>query len=98
MDGIAKRAKKLNRSIDKSQLDLVNLIGTEKISMRSSEIYLTFLGTVRNMVNRYLAVALLARALAELTEGKKPEEAATQAQMLVQVNPTAEAISEKVEQ
>ena len=30
MDGIAKRAKKLNRSIDKSQLDLVNLIGTEK--------------------------------------------------------------------
>ena len=28
----------------------------------------------------------------------KPEEAATQAQMLVQVNPTAEAISEKVEQ
>ena len=98
MDSIAKRAKKLNRSIDKSQLDLVNLIGTEKISMRSSEIYLTFLGTVRTMVNRYLAVALLARALAELTEGKKPEEAATQAQMLVQVNPTAEAISEKVEQ
>lgn len=97
MDGIAKRAKKLNRSIDKAQLDLVSLIGTEKISMRSSEIYLTFLGAIRNMVNRYLAVALLARALAELTEGKKPEEAATQAQMLVQVNPAAEAISEKVE-
>ena len=98
MDGIAKRAKKLNRSIDKAQIDLVNLIGNEKISMRSSEIYLTFLGTIRNMVNRYLAVALLARALAELTEGKKPEEAATKAQMLVQVNPAAEAISEKIEQ
>ncbi len=56
----------MNRDIDKCQLELVAIIGREHVSMHSSEMYLTFLQSVRDMANRYVAVSMQEHALTEI--------------------------------
>ncbi|MGN0894029.1 MAG: inorganic phosphate transporter [Succinivibrio sp.] len=71
-ESIVKHCKKLNRDIDKCQLELVNIIAREHVSMHSSEMYLTFLQCMRDMANRYVAVSMQEHALSEIVmQGKK---------------------------
>ena len=65
-EAMVKHCKKLNRDIDKCQLELVAIIGREHVSMHSSEMYLTFLQSVRDMANRYVAVSMQEHALTEI--------------------------------
>lgn len=69
VESMAKHSKKLNRDIDKCQMALVSIIGRERVSMHSSEMYLTFLQQIRDFVGRYTAVGMQERALAELVAG-----------------------------
>ncbi len=69
VESMAKHAKKLNRDIDRCQMALVTIIGRERVSMHSSEMYLTFLQQLRDFVSRYTAVGMQERALAELVAG-----------------------------
>ncbi len=66
IENLVKRVKKLNRRIDKCQLDLVNIIGKQRVSMHSSEMYLTFLMAMRTIINRFVSVGMQEHALAEL--------------------------------
>lgn len=70
VESVVKHAKKLNRDIDKCQMELVSIIGREHVSMHSSEMYLTFLQCMRDLANRYVAVSMQERALAEIVLGK----------------------------
>ena len=51
-------------------MELVSIIGREHVSMHSSEMYLTFLQCMRDLANRYVAVSMQERALAEIVLGK----------------------------
>ena len=64
-----KHSKKLNRDIDKCQIELVSIIGREHVSMHSSEMYLNFLQCMRDMANRYVSVLTQERALAQIVSG-----------------------------
>ena len=81
VENIVKHAKKLNRDIDKYQMELVNIIGHEKVSVHSAEMYLTFLQAIRDLANRYVAVAMHERALAQIVVGHKVDASLTQANM-----------------
>lgn len=72
VEAIIKHAKKLNKDIAKSQVELVNLIGQQTVSMHSSEMFLTFLQTIREISSRYVAVAMQERALAQIVSGNDP--------------------------
>jgi phosphate/sulfate permease len=69
VEALAKRTRKFNRSIDRCQLALVSIIGRERVSMHSSEMYLTFLQELRELAARYSAVSMQERALSELVAG-----------------------------
>jgi len=69
VESLVKQSKKLNRDIDKCQLELVALISREHVSMHSSEMYLTFLQAMRDLANRYVAVSMQERALAQIVHG-----------------------------
>ena len=71
VEALVKHSKKLNRDIDKCQLELVALISREHVSMHSSEMYLTFLQSIRDLANRYVAVSMQERALASIVAGEK---------------------------
>ena len=71
VESIVKHTKKLNRDIDRCQMELVSIIGREHVSMHSSEMYLTFLQCMRDLANRYVAVSMQERALAEIVLGEK---------------------------
>lgn len=86
---LIKHTKKLNRDIDRSQMDLVNLIGRQHVSMHSSEMYLTFLQSLRDLANRYAAVAMQERALYQIVVGSPVDTAVNSAQMQSQVIPAA---------
>ena len=66
VENLVKHVKKLNRRIDKCQLDMVNIIGSERVSLHSSEMYLTFLTAMRTFITRYVSVAVQSHALSEL--------------------------------
>ena len=70
VEALVKHSKKLNRDIDKCQLGLVALIGNQHVSMHSSEMYLTFLQSMRDLANRYVAVSMQERALSQIVNGK----------------------------
>ncbi len=92
VETLVKHAKKLNRDIDRAQVELVNLIGVEKISMHSSEMFLTFLQSIRDVANRYVAVAMQERALARIAHGANDgSEDPHMAQMQTQIMPAAYA-------
>src|SRR5574344_578489 len=80
VESVVKHTKKLNRDIDKCQMDLVAIIGREHVSMHSSEMYLTILQCMRDIANRYVAVSMQERTLAEIAIGKKSSSADSQAQ------------------
>ena len=69
VEALAKRTRKFNRSIDRCQMALVSIIGRERVSMHSSEMYLTFLQEMRELAARYSAVSMQERALSELVAG-----------------------------
>ena len=46
VEAIIRHGKKLNRDVDRCQINLVDLIGRQHVSMHSSEMYLTFLQTI----------------------------------------------------
>ncbi|MBU3827275.1 MAG: inorganic phosphate transporter [Candidatus Anaerobiospirillum merdipullorum] len=89
VEAFIKHGKKINRSIDKYQMALVDTIGSSHVSMHSSEMYLSFLQAIRDCTNRYVAVAMLERALSQLVHGNKVDKAVEQAQMQSQVVPAA---------
>ena len=70
-------------------MDLVNLIGRQHVSMHSSEMYLTFLQSLRDLANRYAAVAMQERALYQIVVGSPVDTAVNSAQMQSQVIPAA---------
>lgn len=69
VEGIVRHSKKINRDIDKYQIDLVSIIGRQRVSMHSSEMYLTFLQSIRDLSNRYVSVAMQDRALSQIVLG-----------------------------
>lgn len=89
VEAMIKHAKKLNREIDKSQIDLVTIIGKQKVSMHSAEMYLTFLQTIRDVANRYVAVAMQQRALSQIVAGYPVDEIVEKAPLQTQIMPAA---------
>ncbi|HAR80554.1 MAG TPA: inorganic phosphate transporter [Succinivibrionaceae bacterium] len=89
VENIVKHAKKLNRDIDRCQMNLVSIIGKERVSMHSSEIYLTFLQSIRDMANRYVAVSMQGRALAELVENNAVMTPIDSSQLQTEVMPAS---------
>lgn len=72
---LIKHSRKINRDIDRSQVELVNLIGSHNISMHSSEIYLTFVQSLRDVANRYSSVALQLRSLSQIVANSHEQKA-----------------------
>ena len=85
VEALVKHAKKLNRDIDRSQVELVNIIGRQHVSIHSAEMYLGFLQGMRDLANRYVAVAMQERALAQIVAGAKVDTELANAQMRSQV-------------
>lgn len=85
VESLVKQAKKLNRDIDRSQVELVNIIGRQHVSIHSAEMYLGFLQGIRDLANRYVAVAMQERALAQIVSGASIDTALSNSQMRSQV-------------
>ncbi len=85
VEALVKHAKKLNRDIDRSQIDLVNIIGRQHVSIHSAEMYLSFLQGIRDLANRYVAVAMQERALAQIVAGSSVDQELNNSQMRSQV-------------
>lgn len=85
VEAMVKHAKKLNRDIDRSQIELVNIIGRQHVSIHSAEMYLGFLQGFRDLANRYVAVAMQERALAQIVAGTSVDKNLSNAQMRSQV-------------
>lgn len=85
VEAMVKHAKKLNRDIDRSQVNLVNIIGHEHVSMHSAEMYLGFLQGIRDLANRYVAVAMQERALSQIVNGNTIDRALNNSEMRSQV-------------
>lgn len=66
---VLKNCKKLNHEIDKWQIRLVGTISTEHLSIHQSEIYLSILQAMRDLLNRYMTVCMQEHALSELVYG-----------------------------
>ena len=81
VENIIKHGKKLNRDVDKCQIDLLSIIGRQHVSMHASEMYLTFLQAMRDIANRYVAVAMQNRALSQIVVGIPVDTQVQSAQM-----------------
>lgn len=89
VEAIVKHTKKLNRDIDRAQVYLVNIIGRQHVSMHSAEMYLGFLQGIRDLANRYVAVAMQERALSQIVAGVSVDSEVDNAQMRSTVLGTA---------
>ena len=69
VESLVKHTRKLNRDIDRFQLELISIIGSERVSMHSAEMYLTFIQAMRDLASRYATVGMQEHALAELVAG-----------------------------
>lgn len=85
VEAMVKHAKKLNRDIDRAQVGLVNIIGRQRVSIHSAEMYLGFLQGLRDLANRYVAVAMQERALSQLVAGANIDGDLQNAQLRSQV-------------
>lgn len=85
VEALVKHAKKLNRDIDRAQMSLVGIIGSQHVSMHSAEMYLGFLQAFRDLANRYVAVAMQSRALAQIVSGQHVDTNVDNAQLRTQV-------------
>ena len=95
VETIIKHARKLNKDISKSQVELVNLIGQQTVSMHSSEMFLTFLQTIREVSSRYVAVAMQERALAQIVSGAAPTSIVQSAQEDIEDDESSETLVDK---
>ncbi|MCR5085393.1 MAG: inorganic phosphate transporter [Succinivibrionaceae bacterium] len=86
---LVKHAKKLNRDVDRCQLSLVELIGRSKVTMHSSEMYLTFLQMIRDIANRCVSVGMQERALSQIAAGEEVGEGGDRDGMQSEVLPSA---------
>ena len=57
------RLHRTHKAIDDMQANLLTRIGEEKLSLRSTELYLSILQLVREMLNRYNIVFLMQKEL-----------------------------------
>lgn len=85
VEAMVKHAKKLNRDIDRSQIELVNIISSQHVSIHSAEMYLGFLQGIRDLANRYVAVAMQERALSQIVAGSNVDPSLNDSQMRSQV-------------
>lgn len=85
VEALVKHAKKLNRDIDRAQVNLVGIIGSQHVSMHSAEMYLGFLQAFRDLANRYVAVAMQSRALSQIVSGQHVDNNVANAQLKTQV-------------
>ena len=69
MEKLMASGREFNELADQCQFNLVTEIGADKISLHSSEMYLTFLQELRELAARYSAVSMQERALSELVAG-----------------------------
>ena len=81
VEAMVKHAKKLNRDIDRAQVELVNIISSQHVSIHSAEMYLGFLQGIRDLANRYVAVAMQERALSQIVAGSSIDPNVDDAQM-----------------
>ena len=58
-----RRMHRTHEAIDQMQSNLISRIGEEKLSLRSTELYLSILQLVREMLNRYNIVFLMQKEL-----------------------------------
>ena len=63
IDELELRLHKTHEAIDDMQANLLSKIGEEKLSLRSTELYLSILQLVREMLNRYNIVFLMQKEL-----------------------------------
>ncbi len=89
VESIIKHGKKLNRDVDKCQIDLLNIISRKHVSMHASEMYLTFLQSMRDVTNRFIAVAMQNRALSQIVAGDPVDKGVNSAQMQTDLTPAA---------
>ena len=58
-----RRMHRTHEAIDQMQANLISRIGEEKLSLRSTELYLSILQLVRELLNRYNIVFLMQKEL-----------------------------------
>jgi phosphate/sulfate permease len=68
----------LQQAINRFQIELLGRIDEERLSLRSSELYLNFLQFARQCINRYAIVGLLQRALDDLCARERVPERAVE--------------------
>ena len=68
-----------------TRVGLVNIIGRQRVSIHSAEMYLGFLQGLRDLANRYVAVAMQERALSQLVAGTNIDGDLQNAQLRSQV-------------
>lgn len=85
VEALVKHAKKINRDIDRAQMSLVGIIGSQHVSMHSAEMYLGFLQAFRDLANRYVAVAMQSRALSQIVSGQNVDKEVANSQLKTQV-------------
>lgn len=85
VEALVKHAKKINRDIDRAQMNLVGIIGSQHVSMHSAEMYLGFLQSFRDLANRYVAVAMQSRALSQIVSGQNVDKEVANSQLKTQV-------------
>lgn len=69
VNAIVKHGKKINRDIGKCQMEMVDIIGSGKVSLHSSEMYLEFLQAFRDLANHYVSIAVQEHALSQSIMG-----------------------------
>ena len=90
LESVSLNANNIINEIDDMQAKLLTSISHENLSMRGCELYLTFLQTARELVNRYAIVAVLQQELNDLCD-KNAEELAHEKAKAVLEPPIAPA-------
>ncbi len=75
LESVSLNANEVINEIDDMQAKLLTSISRENLSMRGCELYLNFLQTARELVNRYAIVAVLQQELNDLCDKHEEERA-----------------------
>lgn len=75
LESVSLNANEIINEIDDMQAKLLTSISRENLSMRGCELYLNFLQTARELVNRYAIVAVLQQELNDLCDKHEEERA-----------------------
>ena len=68
---LTQRSNEGMQRLNQLQLELLRHIDSDQLSLRGSELYLSFLQFAREIINRYTIVALLQRELNDMCAGRK---------------------------